>query len=233
VQGDAILARVRATAFGIALLLMGAVFAAGFYGSLQARHRLPGLSQDPLLEAVRARERGDRPGSLRENRDAVALSASRYSNLLDLTQSLTMAGDGQSADRAFAAAQSLRPHHTSLSRGEGFVLFGQGHLLESEAAFRRALRWESRDAKAWVGLGDVLLQQDRYAEAEHALGRALALRPNNHGALNSLGIVYALAGRHDEAIYAFETVMRREPSPGIAANIERARADKAATEARR
>ena len=229
--GEALAARARTAAFLAAIVVVGAGSAAGVYASLRDRHRLPGLAQDPLEAAERARERGDTRTAFREYRRAVALSTGRYGNLLLLVQTLAMNGDVEGAAQALAAAQVLRPLQPSLHRGAGFVLFARRRLAEAEDSFRKALAVNGGDARAWSGLGDVLLEQDRYPEAEAALRRALTLRPNELGALNSLGIVYALSGRHAEAIGAFETVMRHTPSAQIAGNLARARAAQAAAAA--
>jgi len=230
-QGEALGARARTAAFVVASVLVGVGAAAGVFASLRDRHRLPGLVQDPLEAAERARGRGDTRRAFREYRRAVALSTGRYDNLLLLVQTLALNGDVEGAAQALAAAQAVRPHEASLHRGTGFVLFARRRLTEAEGSFRTALANDGADARAWSGLGDVLLEQDRYAEAEPALRRALALRPTELGPLNSLGIVYALSGRHEEAIRAFETVMRHAPTPLIAANLERARAARAAAAA--
>jgi tetratricopeptide (TPR) repeat protein len=224
-------ARVRTAAFLFAIVVVGVSSAAGIFASLRTRHRLPGLVQDSLDGAERARGRGDTEAVLREYRRAVALSTGRFDNLLFLVQTLALNGDVEGASQALAAAQALRPSQSSLHRGAGFVLFARRRLAEAEGSFRKVLAANRDDARAWYGLGDVLLEQDRYPEAEAALKRALALRPTELSALNSLGIVYALSGRHDEAIQAFETVMRHTPSAQIAGNLERARAARAAAAA--
>ena len=74
----------------------------------------------------------------------------------------------------------------------------------------------------------MMLETDRYAQAESAFVEALRSSPWEPGLHNSLGIALALANRYDEAIAQFETVQRLSPSPEVQANLERARAAKAA-----
>ena len=199
----------------------------GLYASWSDHSQLPGLRQDPMAGATRARLQAYAREVLREDQRAVALSSGRFEMLISLTEVLTLAGDAQGASSALSAAGALRPRDPALLEGEGFVQFGRGRMGVAETLFRRAIVATPADRRAWTGLGEVLLETDRYAEAAVNFREALRLGPAESGVHNSLGIALALARRYDEAMAEFEIVLQLAPSVAVRANLERARAAKA------
>ncbi|HEX2094182.1 MAG TPA: tetratricopeptide repeat protein [Longimicrobiaceae bacterium] len=93
------------------------------------------------------------------------------------------------------------------------LLSGQpGRLDEAEAAFRKALRKDPRNASAWrrfaLLLGDRLR---RHEEALESYDRALALEPDDAITWYNRGIALGYLGRHQEAQEANDRALALDP----------------------
>ncbi|MDM0036228.1 tetratricopeptide repeat protein [Variovorax sp. J22P271] len=104
-------------------------------------------------------------------------------------------GSAQALQAAIAAGAGAETH-TNL----GLTLNALHRPDEAEAAYRRAVALDPRQAKAWNNLGNLLarsFQASRRDEALHCYRQALAARPDYANALTNLG--YELENRKDLA----------------------------------
>jgi TolB-like protein/class 3 adenylate cyclase len=116
-------------------------------------------------------------------------------------------------------------------------------LDDAEKLLREALRRDPSNAEGYALLARLLAARERYDEALDAIARALELNPSDAEAQFSRGTVLLWVGRMQEAIDAFEIGRRLDPFPSadtvfsislanfLLGNIERARADLAASTA--
>lgn len=218
--GDA--RRVYRLAFAAGLLVLAAALAGGFARVARRDHALPGLAQDPLLEALRSAGIGEKDAARAEYAAAVLLNEGDDSLLLQAGVGLRSAGHHADAEAALRRALAIRPRagtHAHL----GWTLMERGRLDEAAASFEAALRLDPREAVALAGMGEVWLSRDRYPEAAAAFRRAIAAGAPTAGTLNSFGITLALGGEPAAAVEAFEAAARLSPTPDILANLARAR----------
>ena len=87
----------------------------------------------------------------------------------------------------------------------GVTLRAQGHLVDAEAAYRRALELDPSLAQALGNLGNVLLDQYRPDEAATALTEAIQRAPDQTWLLRSMALSHMARGAPDRA----ETLLRR------------------------
>jgi Flp pilus assembly protein TadD len=110
----------------------------------------------------------------------------------------------------------------------GQLLLRDRRYEESVTAFEQALALRP-DTRALNGLGGVRFAQGRYADAAVQYERSPLLRPQQAGVLNDLGIARAEAGDYDRAVAAFGAALELEPNATTRANLERAKAARAAS----
>ena len=220
VAGDA--RRVYRLAFAAGLLVLAVALAGGFARIARRDHALPGLAQDPLLEASRSAGIGEKDAARAEYAAAVLLNEGDDNLLLQAGVGLRDGGHLADSETALRRALAVRPKaaaHAHL----GWTLMRRGRLDEAAASFETALRLDPRDSMALSGMGEVWLSRDRYPEAAAAFKRAIASGTPTAGTLNSFGITLALGGEPAAAVHAFEAAARLSPTPDILANLARAR----------
>jgi tetratricopeptide (TPR) repeat protein len=99
-------------------------------------------------------------------------------------------------------------------RGAG--LERQKKYDQSEAAFRKALELNPKDAGALNYLGYMLADRNvRLEEAYDLIKRAVDLEPENGAYLDSLGWVYFRQGKLDDARGLLERALERMPDPTV------------------
>jgi len=113
-------------------------------------------------------------------------------------------------------SKSVVPHNQSVELAEAAKLFQAGRLEEAEAAARKVIAADSRNAEAHSLLGAVLDQRGLAAEAEREYQAALLLKPNSVTALANLGVLLARTNRTDDAIQRFQAVLRLDPQHATA-----------------
>ena len=214
--------RVYRLAFGAALLLFGAALTAGFARVARLDHALPGLAQDPLLEATRRAAAGEKAAARAEYMGAVVINQGDDSLLLQAGVGLRNAGHLADSEAALRRALAVRPRAATYAQ-LGWTLMQSGRWDEAAGSFESALRLDAGDTTALAGMGEVWLTRDRYPEAAAAFERALASGPPTAGTLNSYGITLALGGRSAAAVDAFAAAARLSPTPEILGNLARAR----------
>jgi Tfp pilus assembly protein PilF len=214
--------RVYRLAFAAGLLVLAAALAGGFARVARRDHALPGLAQDPLLDALHAAGIGQKDAARAEYAAAVLLNEGDDNLLIQAGVGLRSAGhyaDSEAALRRALAIRARASTHAQL----GWTLMEAGRLDEAAAVFDTALRLDPREKVALGGMGEVWLSRDRYPEAIAAFERAIAGGAPDAGTLNSYGIALALGGKPEAAVAAFEAASRRSPTPDILANLARAR----------
>ena len=124
--------------------------------------------------------------------------------------------------------EAIRQFHLALEYGgrgspadEAFILnnlavalLSAGRTDDAEAALRRAIALEPRNATAHANLALALLRQNDLAGAEEEAGRALALRPEEAGAWMVLGGVHMARGDAAGAVEPLERAVRLDPDDG-------------------
>jgi Flp pilus assembly protein TadD len=99
-----------------------------------------------------------------------------------------------------------------------------GRYDEAEAAYRRAMELDPKDARPWFDLGNLLQDHlGRYDEAEAAYRRVMELDPKDARPWNNLGnLLQDHLGRYDEAEAAYRRAMDLDPAdPFPVANLAR------------
>jgi len=179
----------------------------------------------PALRSFRrARALGDRSPALRSF-IAHALGAAeprgarrRLVEALRLRgQARLSAGDLADAQKALLEALRLEPRDRSVRGRLLDILRSCGHACqftnrwdEAEAIFRRLLRENARDARAWHGLAGVMRSRGKIREERIYLGRALRA---GGGALTPSDRFKALMklGRYKAAVAAAELILEGKP----------------------
>ena len=209
-------------AFVAGLLVLAAAIVAGF-GRVAARDGgLPGLAQDPLLEAAYATRSGQPALARSEYAAATLLNPSDGVLMLQIGVALRLAGEHEEAAAMLRRSIELRPRavtHAQL----GWTLLETGRVDEAAASFEAAIRSDPRQPEALAGLGEVWLSRDRYPLAISAFEAAIAAGAASATTYNSYGIALSLAGRPADGERAFEAAVRLSPTADIVANLERAR----------
>ncbi len=101
--------------------------------------------------------------------------------------------------------------NTKQTLGEAAALLRSGQLEEAEAATRKIVAANSRNAEAHSLLGVILDQRGLTAEAEREYHAALILKPKSVAVLSNLGVLLARTNRASEAILKFEAALRVDP----------------------
>jgi Flp pilus assembly protein TadD len=111
---------------------------------------------------------------------------------------------------AAPAAQRTSSNVDTLLSDAG-ALVQAGKLAEAEAATRKILTTNPRNAEAHSLLGVILDQRGATADAEKEYAAALRLKPKLVSALSNLGVLLAKTNRATEAIAKFEEVLQIDP----------------------
>ncbi|MDP6342884.1 MAG: tetratricopeptide repeat protein [Alphaproteobacteria bacterium] len=93
------------------------------------------------------------------------------------------------------------------------VLPGPVARKRAYVAASKALKLDSRNARAFSVLGVLRVVEGRYDEAIEAARLAVSLDPSNSEAYVHLATVLTYAGEHPEALAAMETALRLNPKP--------------------
>jgi predicted TPR repeat methyltransferase len=98
----------------------------------------------------------------------------------------------------------------------GVLLRATGRPVESEAAYRTAIRLNPNHVDAHTNLGVLLNSLKRPEEAVECFCRAIVLRPKHPEARRLLALAHCALGEVDEAIKIFEQWLVDEPDDPIA-----------------
>jgi tetratricopeptide (TPR) repeat protein len=109
----------------------------------------------------------------------------------------------------------------------GVALAAAGRLVEAESNYRRALKLDTTDFKAWNNLAGLLFGAlNRPAEAAQCLMQALQLDPGNPLGWANLASMNGQLGRHAQALDCAERALALDPQM-VEAHLHRARAAQA------
>jgi tetratricopeptide (TPR) repeat protein len=211
-------------AFAAGLIVLGAGLAAGFARVAVRDGALPGLAQDPLLEAARSAGAGRKDAARTEYAAAALLNDADDALLLLAGVGLREAGHGADAEAVLRRSLAVRPRAATYAQ-LGWTVLQRGRVDEAAGLFESALRLDPRQTDALAGMGEVWLSRDRYPDAVASFRAAIVAGRTSGGILNSYGIALALSGDRAGAVKAFEAAARLTPTPDILENLARARAE--------
>jgi Flp pilus assembly protein TadD len=113
-----------------------------------------------------------------------------------------------------SASFALTQSQTALN--EAAALLQSHRFDEAEAATRKILTTNPKNAEAHALLALILDQRGNHSEAEREYQAALKLKPNLVSALSNFGVLLARTNRPTEAIAKFEEVLQLDPKHGRA-----------------
>ena len=94
---------------------------------------------------------------------------------------------------------------------EGVRLHKAGDLAGAEQAYKRALKFDPRNARVNANLGVLYERLGRLALAERYLRQAVAVEPDNANARNNLGVVLYRQGNYEAALTEFNRTLELDP----------------------
>ena len=110
---------------------------------------------------------------------------------------------------------------------QGVALAASGRFVEAETAYRRALRLDATDFKAWNNLAGILFEsRKKPAEAIHCMQQALKVAPQNKVGWANLTSMVGRLGRHDKALAFAERALTLDAN-FVEAHLHKATAAKA------
>jgi tetratricopeptide (TPR) repeat protein len=84
---------------------------------------------------------------------------------------------------------------------QGVALAAMGRFVEAETAYRRALKLDDTDFKAWNNLAGVLFDSlNKPMDAIRCIERAMKLEPQNKLGWSNLASMVGRLGRHEKAL---------------------------------
>jgi tetratricopeptide (TPR) repeat protein len=187
------------------------------------RHKLTAPPvEDPLLEAVRALNRGPdrllREASRAEAHGDLTTAVDLQHQALALDPELTQAhvnlislyarlGNAAAAEKHYRAAIALEPNSDNAHYNFGVLCYRTNRRAAAEAAFSRALTINPAHAEAHNNMGSLLQQEGKLDRAAGHFRKAIDLQPDLRLARFHLGRIRANQGRYAEAIAEFERVV--------------------------
>lgn len=119
------------------------------------------------------------------------------------------------ADRAgnVARIEALVKYEGSLEQqyNAGLMYAQAGRWKEAEASFSKSVKFDPKNADAYVQLGHTYQQLQRYAEAMTAYRQATTLRPDDLEAFMSWGNAAVQIKQHSEATIAYRKATELDP----------------------
>jgi Flp pilus assembly protein TadD len=194
-----------AVAVALALLASGCAFdPLGWFG--QDETPPANISSATVINiGDRARSSGDLLSAATFYRRAHELDPGAVHPLIQLGDTLIMAGATRDAEAAYGEALKLAPGDPDALRGRASALVGQGRAEEAIGLFEMALA-KKPEARTFRGLGVAHDMRGEHDRAATVYRQGLALAPQDLGLRNNLGLSEALAGRHDLAISILRAV---------------------------
>jgi tetratricopeptide (TPR) repeat protein len=109
----------------------------------------------------------------------------------------------------------------------GIALAAAGRLIDAETSYRRALKLDGSDFKAWNNLAALLFgAMNRPVDAAQCLMLALQIEPGNQLGWANLASMNGQLGRHAQALECAERALALDPQM-VEALLHRARAAQA------
>jgi tetratricopeptide (TPR) repeat protein len=172
--------------------------------------RLNPADVESLVEAgIAAGKRGALKTATARLQQAVQLRPGdarlRYNYGIALSRQLGGVG---AAIAEFEAALRINPQYHEARKAAMVASNKRARLRLDEAAWRKRLSDDPRDATAYCNLGVSLSEQGRFGEAMEQYRRALNLNPRLHSARANLALLLHVTGRSREALIEAELVRR-------------------------
>ena len=152
---------------------------------------------------------GDDPAAIAALRQAVALNPAISAAWRTLGDMLTLAGDTDAADEAYAAHIRGAVNDPALMRAADALC--AGNLPAAERLLRDRLKIAPTDVAAIRMLAETGTRLGRYEDAEKLLARALELAPSFTAARHNYAIVLFRQRKAAEAIPHIERLLAQEP----------------------
>jgi len=109
---------------------------------------------------------------------------------------------------------------------QGVALAAAGRFVEAETTYRRALKLDDTDFKAWNNLAGVLFDSlDKPMDAIRCMEQALKLEPQNKLGWSNLASMVGRLGRHEKALEFADRALALDPKM-VEAHLHRAAAAK-------
>jgi tetratricopeptide (TPR) repeat protein len=110
---------------------------------------------------------------------------------------------------------------------QGVALAAMGRFVEAETTYRRALKLDAADFKAWNNLAGVLFDSlKKPMDAIRCMERALKLEPGNKLGWSNLASMVGRLGRHEKALEFAGRALALDPQM-VEAHLHKAAAAKA------
>jgi len=152
---------------------------------------------------------GDGPAAIGSLRRAVALRPDMPEAWRALGDQLTLAGDGEGADAAYA--RHIRASINDPRLMEAAQALCEDRLAVAEGLLRGHLKAFPTDVAAIRMLAETGTRLGRYADAENLLARCLELAPSFIGARHNYAIVLYRQQKGAQAIPQIERLLAHEP----------------------
>jgi arylsulfatase A-like enzyme/Flp pilus assembly protein TadD len=159
---------------------------------------------------------GDHHGVIEQIHALQAAGAAGPEDLLLLSESLRILGQGEAARQALREGARLDPlsPEPALTEARGHMAARQPH--EAAAAYRRALELAPDHPEALNGLGEIALLDGDLPAAGGYFERVLSLDPADARARTRLGMIRGREGRFGEAVALLHEVVEESPADGEA-----------------
>ena len=124
---------------------------------------------------------------------------------------LHQAGQLDLAEAMYRKARAVAPADAWLANLAGALLFQKGDLVAADAALRRALAIDARQAPFWFNLAKVQRARQQNALAEQSYRKAIALDPKHLPAIDNLANLLTELRRWEEAVPYYRTSLSLNP----------------------
>jgi tetratricopeptide (TPR) repeat protein len=193
------------------------------YVGLLGRGVIPGARPDDatildiaptLLALAGLPAAGDMPGRVLDEVLEIPVPARVESYSPEPRSGAPARADAEVNEQILERLKSLGYLDTTAPRGDRVlagILFQEGKLEESLAAYRRLLAETPDDGALHSSIAGVLGRLGRYDEADSHLARALEITPLNASAWHNRGVIRERRGDPAEAVEMYRTAIRYRP----------------------
>jgi protein O-GlcNAc transferase len=179
-----------------------------FHAALQAN---PDLATAHLHLGMTLRSQ-QQPGALEELTRAYQLAPENAIVVLQLGQTLALAGDDEQAIPLLRRAVELDPGSPAAAYQLGLALQRTGKAEDAIPLLQKAAVANAGNAETLINLGLALCQAQRAKEAVPVLQRAVALTPGDITAHQDLAAAYIQLNQFDDAVSQLRVALKLSPN---------------------
>lgn len=117
-------------------------------------------------------------------------------------------GDHKAAQGHYERSLAITPHASITLNNQGYSYYLSNQWVKAEAAYKQALRFDSKSPQAWRNLGLLYARQENYLSALMAFEQVM----DSADAHNDVGYICLLEGKYDTAEYYFEKAISLLPT---------------------